>query len=229
VGRALRPYGRKSQARRRQPVRARPSGRIHRLARSDCELPPHPVEVLEGDGEVELRPGLLLFVAALVLAALVVGALLLFPAQAQARWSRLASKNVRRHAAAFEEAAEAFDLPAPLLAAVAGHETHCQGVEGRSAAVWGPMQVAWGTWGPLLSSLGVATREEDLLDVDVGVLAGAAVIAELRRLYPGRSLDLVLCLYGVGSPALLFERDCRYSRAVLRQLPNATRALWGAP
>ncbi len=151
-------------------------------------------------------------------------------APAQARWSRVAAANVQESWELIRQAAWAAGIEdqAPLLAALLAHETHLQPLRGRyHADIWGPGQVSWGTWGPLLKKKGVAQQPEDLLlDPYSGILAAAVVLAELRATYPERSLDLALCLYGVGPLALRYGRDCPYSRNVLANLPRVLRVVW---
>lgn len=159
-------------------------------------------------------------------------ALSMLSAPSHARgWSDLATRNVRAAAPLLRLAAARYPSAggATLLAAVAGRETHCQALRGRRPGIYGALQVSWPAWGWLLKAEGIALQPEDLLQLEPGILAGAAVLSWLTRRYPRRSLALVLCLYGVGSPALRFRRDCRYSRAVFADLPHAARALGAAP
>ena len=102
--------------------------------------------------------------------------------------------------------------PAQALAWV-WTESRCRSVDGRSHDVAGPLQVRWRTWGALLGPEG---WREDELAGGWGVLAGARVLAHLRSRHPGRTTEQTLCLYGVGSAALTFRRDCTYSRQVMR-------------
>ena len=91
--------------------------------------------------------------------------------------------------------------------------------------MWGACQVHWSTWARLLRAHGVAYEPEDLLDLEAGLDAGAAVLLFLR-IDRQRNLPLTLCIYSAGTPALSYTKDCPYSNAVERNLQRAHRALW---
>lgn len=123
------------------------------------------------------------------------------------------------------EAAAVTDTDPLLLAAVAVGETGMRHVRGGERdAMWGAGQVRWATWGALLREEGVAEEADDLLDQRAGLMATAVVLQHLRATYR-RGGALTLCLYGAGSPALLFRRDCAYSRRALALRDGLRRAL----
>jgi hypothetical protein len=72
--------------------------------------------------------------------------------------------------------------------------------------------VSWPTWGPLLSAEG--WREDELLG-PWGVVAGGRVLGQIALLWPRLTIHQRLCVFGIGTAALTFERDCAYSRAVM--------------
>ena len=169
-------------------------------------------------------------ITALLLAALLLVALL--PRTAHARWNERAAGNVQANWELIRQAAwvSGMEDQAPLLAALVAHETDLLPVRGRyNEAVYGPGQVSWAVWGPMLRAKGVAQCPEDLLiDTYAGLLATAMVLEKLRHDYPDRSLDQVLCLYGVGPAALSFN-TCQYSRDVIGNIVQVHRVLWSAP
>jgi hypothetical protein len=156
--------------------------------------------------------------------------LALTPASAQARWSRVAAVNVQESWELIRQAAwmAGIEDQAPVLAALLANESNLSAVRGGAGnAHWGPGQISWTAWGPLLKKRGVAEQAEDMMiDAYTGILATAVVLAHLRETYPERSLDIVLCAYGVGSLALSFERDCQYSREVMDNVNKVHRVVW---
>jgi hypothetical protein len=154
----------------------------------------------------------------------------LAPAPAQARWSQAAAVNVQESWDLIRQAAwmAGIEDQAPVLAALLANESNLSAIRGRyHADIWGPGQIHWSTWGPLLKIRGVAKCPEDLMiDLYTGILATAVVLAHLRETYPERSLDLVICLYGVGSLALSFVTDCEYSREVMDNVVRVLRVVW---
>lgn len=115
------------------------------------------------------------------------------------------------------EAAQLTSTDPLVLAAIAIGETGVRGVQGGERdEMWGAGQVRWATWAPLLLEEGIVDLEADeLLEPRAGLLAAAVVLEHLRTTYhrPGA---LTLCLYGAGTRALRWHRDCAYSRRVLR-------------
>uniref|UniRef100_A0A6M3KSX5 Transglycosylase n=1 Tax=viral metagenome TaxID=1070528 RepID=A0A6M3KSX5_9ZZZZ len=166
------------------------------------------------------------------LAALLTLAILLLPFSAEARWSPGAGQRIAQDWELIRQAAWVAGLEprhATLLAAIVAHETHYRPLRGgRRGQMWGPGQVHWASWGELLRRRHIAEEPEDLLDEYVGLLASATVLVQLQRRY-SRSLEITLCLYGIGPRALQYDVDCQYSRAVLANLPRVQAALWLIP
>lgn len=143
--------------------------------------------------------------------------LLLAPSQAQARWPNGSAGRLQAAWPLLQEAADAAGLPPGfevVLAAVCVHETGLRGLRGGlRREMFGPCQVHWRSWGARLAEAGVADRAEELLDVQVGVLAGAFVLAWLLQEYSNRAPAVAVCAYGCGEKAEAWER-CEYSAAV---------------
>jgi hypothetical protein len=162
------------------------------------------------------------------LTAALLTAALLMPATAEARWPNGSGSRLRLDHDVFESAAEAFGMsPAEgvLLAAICTHETGHRGVRGgKRNEMWGACQVHWKSWAADLRESGVADKPEDLLDRPVGVLAGALVLSEIRRRYPGSTLRQQVCLYACGEKAEAWS-SCGYADEVFDNVPRAAGEL----
>ena len=143
-----------------------------------------------------------------------------------ARWSDQGAARVRSYAGEIHAHAASYGVNPSLLAGLLVHESQMTAIQGGTRAeCFGPGQIHWLTWGPILRGQGIAQQAEDLLDVHRGVEAAAAVLGAIRALHPRAADWKILCLYGTGSKALKFNESCSYSRAVLANVKRAATAM----